>query len=138
MSRNLIGELNPLAPQPKVADNTAIRNFVRDLSMVAATIKDAREDYNEAVKTNEEVISIDEKIKALKEERKDVIMNSSVIQGYQEVLDDATEVKRQLISDAKQDGVPRKEIDEAIKMLKGDIDPQITTEIYANISDLVD
>jgi uncharacterized protein (UPF0335 family) len=35
-------------------------------------------------------------------------------------------------------GVPKKEIKVAIRMLKGDIDPDVVSEIYANIADLVD
>lgn len=33
--------------------------------------------------------------------------------------------------------IPKKEVKEAIKMLKGDIDPSVTTEIYKEIADLV-
>jgi uncharacterized protein (UPF0335 family) len=35
-------------------------------------------------------------------------------------------------------GLPKKEVTVAIRMLKGDIDPDIVTEIYANIADLVE
>jgi uncharacterized protein (UPF0335 family) len=34
-------------------------------------------------------------------------------------------------------GLPKKEVNVAIRMLKSDIDPDIVTEIYANIADLV-
>lgn len=58
---------------------------------------------------------IDEKLKELRDERKELI--SSFIEEY---------------------GVPKKEVMEAIKMAKGDIDPEVTASIYANIADLVD
>jgi len=35
-------------------------------------------------------------------------------------------------------GLPKKEVKVAIRMLKGDIDPDVVSEIYANIADLVD
>jgi len=34
-------------------------------------------------------------------------------------------------------GLPKKEVKVAIRMLKGDIDPDVVSEIYANIADLV-
>jgi hypothetical protein len=34
--------------------------------------------------------------------------------------------------------VPLKEIKEAVKMAKSDIDPEVTASIYANIADLVE
>ena len=130
--------MNPLAPEPVVANKATIRKFVKDLAVVAETIKDARSDMKEAVDSNEDIQSLDEKIKLLREERSEIITNSPVIQGYKDVVNDATEDKRQLVSDAKQDGVPRGEIDLAIKALKKDLDMVVSTEIYANIADLVD
>jgi hypothetical protein len=58
---------------------------------------------------------IDEKLKDLRDERKELI--SSFIEEY---------------------GVPKKEVMEAIKMAKSDIDPEVTASIYANIADLVE
>ena len=138
MSSELAGKINPLAPEPVVADSATIRKFVKDLAEVAETIKDARSDLKEAIDSNEDIQSIDERMKQLREERKELIANSAVIQGYQDVLNDAMEDKRQLVADAKQDGVPRKEIDTAIKMLKKDVDPKLATEVYTSIADLVD
>jgi SMC interacting uncharacterized protein involved in chromosome segregation len=137
MAESLKGVVHPFAKEPVVADTTRIRRFVKELFEVAETVRDARSDLKEAVDSNIEIESIDEKIKVLKEERKEVIEGSASIQGYSNALKDAMEDKRQLISDAKQDGVPKKEIDTAIKMLKSDIDPKLTTEVYANIASLV-
>lgn len=58
---------------------------------------------------------IESKMKELREERKELI--SSFIEEY---------------------NVPKKEVMEAIKMAKGDIDPEVTANIYANIADLVE
>jgi DNA repair exonuclease SbcCD ATPase subunit len=121
-----------------VASMETIKKFVKELAEVAQTIKDARDDRNEIINENDEIKKLDEDIKTLKEERKETIANNPVIQGYEEKLQEAMEDKRQLIADAKDDGVPRKEIDAAIKMLKKDIDPELTTEVYSNIADLVD
>ena len=129
---------NPLAPAPAVADTNTIRNFVKEMGSISEKVTDARDDLKQAVKSNEEVIVIEEKIKILREEMKEVILNSPVIQGYKEVLGDVMEEKRQLISDAKTDGVPKKEIDLAIKALKQDIDMVISTDVYAAIADLID
>lgn len=35
-------------------------------------------------------------------------------------------------------GLPKNEVKVAIRMLKGDVDPDIVSEIYANIADLVE
>jgi SMC interacting uncharacterized protein involved in chromosome segregation len=137
MSDALIGAVNPFAKEPTVASKETIRKFVKELAEVSDTIKDARSDLKECIDSDEDIQSIDEKIKLLKEERKDLIDGNAAIQGYKGVLDDAMGDKHDLISDAKQDGVPRKEIDLAIKALKGDIDMTVSTEMYANIADLV-
>ena len=55
MSSELIGAINPLAPEPKVADKTTIRQFVKDLYKVADTIKSAKADLKEAISSNDEI-----------------------------------------------------------------------------------
>jgi SMC interacting uncharacterized protein involved in chromosome segregation len=115
-----------------------VRLFVRQLSETTEVIKTKREALKEAIESHEEVCQIDEDIKALKEKRKEVITTSPVLGAYELELKEATEDRRQLIADAKSDGIPKKEIDTAIKMLKADIDPLITTEVFSNIADLVD
>lgn len=135
---DLMVATNPLEPKPVGADSEVIRRFVTELAGVSETVKDARDDMKEAVNSNELIMALDEQIKELRDERKEMIADDPVIQGYKDVLDDATEVKRQLISDAKHDGVPRKEIAEAIVMLKKDVDPELTTDIYSKIADLIE
>ncbi len=116
----------------------AVRKFVRELGELNDKVKDARDAFNTAVKENDEIERIDSEIKALREERKQVLVGNPVLVSYADELADATEEKKQLIDDAKQDGIPRTEIDFAIKMLKKDVDPSVTTEIFTNIADLVD
>lgn len=138
MSSELIESINPFQPAPKVADRATIRKFVKDLNEMAEKIKDAKENLREAIISCDEIESIDDQIKKLKEERKEIIANNAVIQGYVGELNDVLEEKNQLIGDAKQDGVPKNEIETAIKMLRKDIDPKLSLEIYSDIADLVD
>lgn len=58
---------------------------------------------------------LDAQIKELREERKRVV--ADFIDEY---------------------NVPKKEVMEAIKMAKSDIDPEVTASIYAHIADLVE
>jgi|TARA_R110001583_G_scaffold16234_28_gene66395 hypothetical protein len=84
---------------------------------------DAQESEQEAVQLNMDAIrsmvkqmaEIDDSIKDLRDDKKELI--SDFIDTY---------------------NIPKKEVIVAIRMLKGDIDPEITSEIYSNIADLVD
>ena len=58
---------------------------------------------------------IDDQMKELRDERKRVI--ADFVDEY---------------------NVPLKEIKEAVKMAKSDIDPEVTASIYANIADLIE
>lgn len=116
----------------------AVRKFVRELAELTEKVKDARDALKEAIKENDDIERIDSEIKALREERKQILATNGVLVSYADELADATEERKQLIDDAKQDGIPRAEIDFAIKMLKKNVDPSATTEIYKNIADLVD
>ena len=116
----------------------AVRKFVRELAELTEKVKDARDALKEAIKENDDIERIDSDIKALREERKQVLATNGILVSYADELADATEERKQLIDDAKQDGIPRNEIDFAIKMLKKNVDPSVTTEIFKNIADLVD
>jgi len=49
------------------------------------------------------------------------------------------EERKRLIADFIDEyNVPKKEVMEAIKMAKSDIDPEVTASIYAHIADLVE
>lgn len=115
-----------------------IRNFVKNLALITDNIKEKRADLKEVVESNEEIQQIDDEISELKERRKNIIETNAVIVAYKEELDESIQERKDLISDAKRDGVPRDEIDVAIKMLKKDIDPAVAAEVFANIADLVD
>lgn len=133
----LLGTVNPFV-STKVADKGQIRKFVKDMIEITEKLQDAQSDLKEAISSHEEVTSIDEEIKALRERRKQIIEESTVIQGFTDVVNEVLEEKQQIISDAKQDNIPKSEIDLAIKALKKNIDMSISTEIYANIADLID
>jgi hypothetical protein len=54
-------------------------------------------------------------------------------------IKDLRDDKKTLFDDFVENyNVPKKEVLIAIRMLKGDIDPNITTDIYTNIADLVE
>lgn len=57
-------------------------------------------------------------------------------------MEDEIHTKREEIKQLTADfsdeyGIPKKEIKAAIRMLKSDVDPEIASEIYANIADLI-
>ncbi len=58
---------------------------------------------------------------------------------FDEQIKDLRTEKKKLEEDFVDEyNIPKKEIREAIKMLKGDIDPDVTSSIYSNIADLVE
>jgi len=51
---------------------------------------------------------------------------------------DLKEQRKQIVSDFVEEyGVPKKEVTAAIRMLKSGTDPEIVSEVYAHIADLV-
>ena len=66
----------------------------------------------------------------------------SMVKQMQEIDDEIQELrdsKKELISDfVETHNVPKKEVMLAIRMLKSDIDPEVTSDVYANIADLID
>lgn len=134
----LLGSVNPFSAPEKIASKETIRKFVKDMIEIGEKVQDAQSDLKEAITSHDEITQIDEEIKALRERRKQVIADSAVIQSYVQILDEVVEEKHQIISDAKQDGVPKGEIDIAIKALKKNIDLSVSVEIYTNIADLVE
>lgn len=138
MASTLMGAVNTFAQERPVADKERIRRFVKDLAEVTETVSDAQNDLREVIAGIDEVTAIDEQIKALRLEKKELLLNHTVIQSYVEVLQEAMEDKRAVIADAKADGVPKGEIDLAIKALKKDLDLTVSVEIYSSIADLID
>jgi SMC interacting uncharacterized protein involved in chromosome segregation len=138
MSDELKGSFNPLAKETPVADKATIRQFVKDLYQAASEIREAKTELRETILSMDDIQAIDDQIKELKDQRKKIIEESSVIQSYADAVKQAVNDKRQLISGAKQNGVPKDEIDLAIRALKKDIDISASVDIYANIADLVE
>ena len=72
----------------------------------------------------------------------DVEVVRSMVKQMNEIdeqIKDLREDKKELISDfIENHDVPKKEIMVAIRMLKGDIDPDITSFLYSNLADIVD
>ena len=122
----------------KPVSNEAIRRFYTELADAGIIIKDARAALKEAIEGNEEIENIDREMKALKERRKQIIETNAVLVGFNDELKEAVSDRKDLIRDAKRDGIPRGEIALAEKALKKDLDMNISTEIYANIADLVE
>jgi regulator of replication initiation timing len=124
--------------EDKPVSNEAIRRFYTELADAGIIIKDARAALKEAIEGNEEIENIDREMKALKERRKQIIETNAVLVGFNDELKEAVSDRKDLIRDAKRDGIPRGEIALAEKALKKDLDMNISTEIYANIADLVE
>jgi uncharacterized coiled-coil DUF342 family protein len=116
----------------------SVRRFVKDLDELTGKVKDARSELKEAVQSNDEIEKIDDSIKSLRDDRKQVIATNAVLVSYANILSDTLDERKQLIDDAKSDGIPHKEIDIAIKMLKSDVAPDVVTQIFTNIAHLVD
>lgn len=60
------------------------------------------------------------------------------LQQLEAQIDETKKEIKQLVADFSEEySIPKKEITMARRMLKSDIDPDIVSEIYANIGDLV-
>src|ERR1041385_8626681 len=130
---DLTSGIRPFEPEKKVADTETIRKFVKDISAADEIISDCKEDLKEVLESNQDISDLKEQIKDLKKSIKDIIETNAVISSYISKLNDAVEDRKQLISDAKQDGIDKKTVDISIKMAKNDIDPQDASDIYKNI-----
>lgn len=122
----------------QVASPAAIRRFVQELTETNEKISACREALKEVLDSNAELTRIKDDIKALREERQTILDTNTVIVGFVEQLEEAMNDRKDLIRDAKRDGIPKKEIDTAIRMLKKDVDPQVTSDVFANIADLIE
>lgn len=115
-----------------------IRNFISELTDISKSITKQRQELKTAIEDDEKIKEFKETLRLTKESLKTYIESNGVYREYQDKIDALKEDRRDLISEAKQKGVPKKEVEVAIKMLKQDIDPEVSTEIYSNISDLVE
>ena len=58
---------------------------------------------------------------------------------FDDQIKDLRDSKKELFSDFVEEyNVPKKEVLTAIRMLKGDINPEVTADVYCNIADLVE
>lgn len=115
-----------------------IREFVESAKDLNEGIKNARAELKKALDEDEKIDELKEVAKQARATLKGYIDNHPVYREYTQRIEDLKTEKADLVAEAKSNGVPKKEIDTAIKMLKGDIDPDSTTEIYTNIADLVE
>tara|TARA_R110002074_G_scaffold341555_1_gene512074 strand:- start:1673 stop:1966 length:294 start_codon:yes stop_codon:yes gene_type:complete len=61
------------------------------------------------------------------------------IKAYEQEITDVREKIKQTTNDFVDEyGLPKKEVKVAIRMLKGDIDPEMVSAIYVNIADLIE
>jgi predicted nucleic acid-binding Zn-ribbon protein len=115
-----------------------IRGFVKVLAEANEKISEANKALKEALDGHEEYSALKDEAKDLRLRMKALLEGSQVLQDYLAEVNEAKQDKKDIISQAKMDGIPKGEIDEAIRMLKKDIDPTIAKDIYINIADLVD
>lgn len=114
-----------------------IRTFVEQLNDSNEALKKARGELKKAVDGDEKIKELKATIESAKDVLNTYMQSHTVYKEYFSQIDKMTEEKKDLIDAAKDNGIPKKEIDTAIKMLKSDIDPDSTTEIYSAIADLV-
>ena len=119
------------------ATTEQVRTFVKEAKILNEKIKEKKQLFNEDVKSSDKIIELDDDIKRLQTERKEYIETSLAFEKIRGEINDLVEERKQLLNDASTDGIPKKEIDEAIKMLQKDIDPTVCTEVYKVIGDLV-
>lgn len=115
-----------------------IREFISEVTEVNEAIKRARAELNDALDGDEKLDELKEAAKAARAALKTYVDTHAVYKEYTSKIEQLKEDKKDLVADAKTNGIPKKEIDTAIKMLKSDIDPDSTTEIYKEVADLVD
>lgn len=115
-----------------------VRKFVEDIAEVNSSLKTARGELADALDGDDKIDELKDSIKSAREALKSYIENHSVYKEYSAEIDRLKEDRKDLIADGKTAGIPKKEVDTAIKMLKSDIDPESTSTIYSEIADLVD
>lgn len=115
-----------------------VRKFVEDVAEVNSSLKTARGELADALDGDDKIDELKDSIKSAREALKSYIENHSVYKEYSAEIERLKEDRKDLIAEGKTAGIPKKEVDTAIKMLKSDIDPESTSAIYSEIADLVD
>jgi hypothetical protein len=115
-----------------------IREFISEVTEVNEAIKKARAELNEALDGDDKLDELKDAAKAARDALKSYVETHAVYKEYTARIDQLKEDKKDLVADAKTNGIPKKEIDIAIKALKQDISLEDSTEIYTNIADLIE
>ena len=118
-------------------DKNIARTFLKELAIIDAKLDDAKSDLKREKEACDEMIALEEEGKALRERKKVLLQTHAVLSEYNAILQEIKEERKNLISDAKSDGLQKKELDMAVAMLKKDVDPSVTTEMFRTIADLV-
>lgn len=114
-----------------------VRKFVEDMAEINKAVRTARKELKEAIVGDERFEELKGAIEQAKAAMKVYVEGHTVYKEYIQAIENLKTEKKDLIDNAKALGVPKKEVDSAIKMLKSDIDPDSTSEIYSYISDLI-
>lgn len=115
-----------------------IREFITEVTEVDEAIKRARAELSQALDGDDKLEELKDAAKAARNALKSYVETHPVYKEYTAKIDQLKEDKKDLIADAKTNGIPKKEIDIAIKALKQDISLEDSTEIYTNIADLIE
>lgn len=115
-----------------------IRSFIGAVEDMNQDLKQAKQELKKAIDGDIRLEELKLELKAVKESMKKYVEEHNVYKEYLQKVEQIKEEKKDLIADAKEKGIPKKEIDLATKALKQDIDMSASTEIYANIADLVE
>lgn len=115
-----------------------IREFITEVTEVDEAIKRARAELSQALDGDDKLEELKDAAKAARDALKSYVETHPVYKEYTAKIDQLKEDKKDLIADAKTNGIPKKEIDIAIKALKQDISLEDSTEIYTNIADLIE
>ncbi len=114
-----------------------VRKFVSEIFELNSSIKSAKNELKKAMEEDPQLENLKAVVTQAKQGLKTYLENHTVYKDYSQKIEDLITEKKDLIAEAKDNGIPRGEIDIAIKALKRDLDLSTSTEIYSNIADLV-
>lgn len=115
-----------------------VRKFIQEINDNSDQIKEARRQLKKAIEGDETLEELNQILDAAKQKVKVYLETHTVYKEYLDQVEKLKELKKDIIADAKTLGIPKKEIDVAVKALKQDISLDSASEIYAEIADLVE
>jgi predicted nucleic acid-binding Zn-ribbon protein len=115
-----------------------VRKFIQEINDNSDQIKEARRQLKKAIEGDETLEELNQVLDAAKQKVKVYLETHTVYKEYLDQVEKLKELKKDIIADAKTLGIPKKEIDVAVKALKQDISLDSASEIYAEIADLVE